>query len=49
MSVFEGVEELSAEQNVWTEMVEVIAVWRKLRYEERTSSLHQKTLSIRSP
>jgi len=49
ISVFEGAEELSAEQNVWTEMVEVIGVRRKLHHEERASSLHQRTFSIHSP
>jgi hypothetical protein len=49
MSVFECAEEHSAGQNVWTEMVEVVGVWRKLHYEECTSSLHQRTVSIDSP
>jgi hypothetical protein len=49
MSVFEGVEDISAEQNVWTEMEEVMGMWRKLCYEERISSLHQRTVSIHSP
>jgi hypothetical protein len=49
LSVFEGVAELSVEQNVWTEMEEVIGVWRKLRYEERISSVHQRTVSMHSP
>jgi hypothetical protein len=49
MSIFEGAEKLSVEQNVWTEMVEKIGVWRKLHYEERSSSLHQRTVSIHSP
>ena len=47
--MFEGVEELSAAHNVWTEMEEVTALWKKLCCEERISSLHQRTVSIHSP
>jgi hypothetical protein len=41
--MFEGAEEFSAEQNVWTEMMEVRGVWRKLHYEEHISFVHQRT------